>query len=119
LQLYTPNSGSSQQYLFVPMLSPTSDGSEEVFVIIAACSGLALDVSSSAQVVQQPWTAAATQRWRVTAYEVGHESWSLENVGQPGRVALPVGASHKGAKIGITPLAPGWRSTQWMLTPHP
>jgi hypothetical protein len=85
LQLFTSNGGTNQQFVFVPVEADTTDEDDEVFAVLVASSGLALDVSTSNQVVQQPWSGSASQNWlRIPVVVGGDTVVYLENRSKPG-----------------------------------
>jgi hypothetical protein len=85
LQLFTPNGGTNQQFVFVPVEADTTDEDDEVFALLVASSGLALDISTSNQVVQQPWSGSPSQNWRrIPVVVAGDTVVYLENRSKPG-----------------------------------
>jgi Tectonin domain/Ricin-type beta-trefoil lectin domain-like len=83
LELYTPNQQPNQTFLFVPVQQDQSAPDEQVFVILIANQGMAVDVTSSFGVVQNPWSGANSQRW--SRVDVGDaNTFMLENVANPG-----------------------------------
>jgi hypothetical protein len=83
LELYTPNQQPNQTFLLVPVQQDQSAPDEEVFVILIANQGMAVDITSSFGIVQNPWSGANSQRW--SRVDVGDATtFMLESVAFPG-----------------------------------
>jgi phospholipase C len=86
LEIYNVKNQPNQTFLFVPVDQDAADPDEQVYVLLIANQGMAVDISATNGVVQNPWSGAATQRWsRIAVRGAGNgTTFLLESVAHPG-----------------------------------
>jgi Tectonin domain/Ricin-type beta-trefoil lectin domain-like len=121
LGIYTSRQQANQTFIFVPLQDDQSAPDEQVYAILIANQGMAVDIKAPNTIVQNTWSGAPTQRWSLAAIASTADGflYTLESVAQPNHfIAVNGDGTTKGQAI-IVSDAEIVPEQQWALNPVP